>query len=182
MEREIKRIYGIVKEHSQSPVAQDFFNRLNEGQLTRDENINTHFVVMFAAFDSESKQVFIGHHKKSGLWLFSGGHIDRGETPDETLKREMGEEWGLEIDLQTVGEPKLITITHIKNEHTKIECKEHYDIWYFVPVSKQNFNPIKENLDSEFYTTDWKSVKQARSVITDPSNLQALLEFEKIFY
>jgi 8-oxo-dGTP pyrophosphatase MutT (NUDIX family) len=181
MGKEAERIYDIVKKHSQSPVALQYSSRLEEGKLTRDENINTHFVVMFAAYDPESKQVFIGHHKKSGLWLFNGGHIDKGETPDETLKREMGEEWGLEIELQTIGEPKLITITHIKNEHTTIECKEHYDIWYFVPVLKQNFNPKKENLDSEFYTTDWKSIEQARGVVTDPSNLKALFEFEKLF-
>ncbi len=180
MEKETKRIYDIVTAHSQSPVASHFFNRLKEGQLTRDENTNTHFCVYFAAYDAESKQVFIGHHKKSGLWLFNGGHIEKGETPEETLKREIGEEWGLEVALQSIGEPKLLTITHIENP--TIECKEHYDIWYFVRVSKQNFNPKKENLDSEFYTTDWKDIEQARNIVSDPSTLKALLEFEKLYY
>lgn len=91
MEKEAKQIYDIVTKHTQSPVASTFFSRIEKGQLTRDENISSHFCVYFAAYDPECKQVFIGQHKKSGLWLFNGGHIDKGETPNETLKREMGD-------------------------------------------------------------------------------------------
>lgn len=181
MQKQTKSISEIIKKHSQSPVAIQFSSRLKEGQLTRDENIYNHFCVYFAAYDRECQQVFIGHHKKSGLWLFNGGHIDKNETPDQTLKREIAEEWGLDIDLQTTADPKLITITRIKNKHRPTKCKTHYDIWYFVPVSKHNFFPNQDNLDNEFYITGWKSIEQARDVVTDPSNLKALVEFEKIF-
>jgi 8-oxo-dGTP pyrophosphatase MutT (NUDIX family) len=37
-------------------------------------------------------------HKKLGLWLPPGGHIDEGETPDEAARREVLEETGLEAD------------------------------------------------------------------------------------
>jgi ADP-ribose pyrophosphatase YjhB (NUDIX family) len=37
-------------------------------------------------------------HKKLGLWLPPGGHIDEGETPDEAALREVREETGLEAD------------------------------------------------------------------------------------
>ena len=37
-------------------------------------------------------------HKKLGLWLPPGGHIDEGETPDEAAVREVREETGLEAD------------------------------------------------------------------------------------
>lgn len=176
-----EQIYGIVKKHNQSPVASAFFSRIEQGQLTRDENINSHFCVYFAAYDPECKQVFIGLHKKSGLWLFNGGHIDKGETPDEAVKREISEEWGLEFDFQSIGEPKLITITKIKNEQRKIECKKHYDIWYFISVSKQSFKPKKENLESEFYEIGWRNIEQAKTVITEPNNLIAISELEKLF-
>ena len=69
-----------------------FEKRLLEGKLTRDENPTSHFCVYFSAFDPKSQKVFIGFHKKSRLWLFNGGHMDKGETPMEAIKREMGEE------------------------------------------------------------------------------------------
>ena len=62
------------------------------------------------------------HHKKSGLWLFNGGHIDKGENPEQALRRGMGEEWGEIVDLQIIGEPKLLTITTIVNP--VIKCKK----------------------------------------------------------
>jgi len=37
-------------------------------------------------------------HKKLGMWLPPGGHIDEGETPDEAALREVREETGLEAD------------------------------------------------------------------------------------
>ncbi|MBI3564572.1 MAG: NUDIX domain-containing protein [Elusimicrobia bacterium] len=37
-------------------------------------------------------------HKKLGLWLPPGGHIDDGETPDQAALREVREETGLAAD------------------------------------------------------------------------------------
>lgn len=174
-----EKVKAIANSLSKTSVALGFLNRVEEGFLTRDENPFSHFLVFFAAFDKETKKVFIGHHKKSGLWLFNGGHIDKGETPEEALVREMKEEWGVEISLQSIGKPKLITITPINNP--KIKCTTHYDIWFFVPVSKTQFFPDKEKLDTEFYQTGWKSIREAKQLITDPANLRAIAEFEKIF-
>lgn len=179
MEELAEKVKTIANSFSKTSVALGFLNRVEEGFLTRDENSSSHFCVYFAAYNSREKQVFIGHHKKSGLWLFNGGHIDKGETPEEALTREMGEGWGVEISLQKIGEPKLITITLINNP--KIKCVSHYDIWFFVPVSKTQFFPDKVKLDTEFYQTEWKSIREAKKLITDPANLKAISEFEKIF-
>src|SRR3990172_186562 len=120
-------------------VKQEFLRRLTEGDITREENPQTHFCVYFAGFDPKTDEVFIGHHKKSGLWLFNGGHIDKGETPNEALFREIGEEWG---DVKAIGLPEdavagaeLLTITEINNP-TKQTCTRHYDIWHFIWVDR----------------------------------------------
>lgn len=179
IERIAERINEIASELSTSPVAPEFISRAKEGQLVRDENPYTHFCVYFAGFDNEAEKVFIGHHKKSGLWLFNGGHIDKGETPEEALEREMGEEWGVQIKLENIGKPKLLTITPIN--HPTIKCNRHYDIWFFVPLSEINFKPDQALLETEFYTTGWKTLGEARNLITDPNTLKAISEFERLF-
>ena len=179
IERIAERIDEIVSELSSSPVAPEFISRIKEGKLTRDENILSHFCVYFAGFDPDRRKVFIGHHKKSGLWLFNGGHIDEGETPEEALEREMGEEWGLKVKLEKIGGPKLLTITPINS--TKVKCTKHYDIWYFVPLSEADFKPSQELLETEFHTTGWKTINEARTLITQPNTLKAIGEFEKFF-
>lgn len=164
-----------------SPISRQYLARLREDtSLTRDENPYSHFCVYFAPFDAIAKKVFIGHHKKADMWLFNGGHIDQGETPDEALRREIGEEWGIKISLENVGEPKLLTITTINNP-TKQMCKKHFDIWYFVPLSANEFAPNQSSVDTEFLTAGWKSVEDARALITDPNTLTAVDTIEGLF-
>ncbi|MDD2823364.1 MAG: NUDIX domain-containing protein [Candidatus Daviesbacteria bacterium] len=179
----VEQVKIIAKKFADLPVSKDYLDRVEEGGLTRDENVLSHFCVYFAAYDPGSKEVFIGHHKKSGLWLFNGGHVDKGEALEETLFREMGEEWGVQIPLQNLGEPRLITVANIINStnNPRMKCIKHYDIWYFVPVSKASFAPEKERLDTEFSEIGWKNIKEARALVTDPSTIIAITKFEKIF-
>jgi len=180
-ERLTEEIRSIVESYGDDPIMERFETCIKEGcGLTRDENPQIHFCVYFAAYDSDIKEVFVGHHKKSGLWIFNGGHIDEGEVPLEALSREMNEEWGLEIGLDEIGESKLLTVTEINNP-TKQTCTRHYDIWYFVPVDKDMFKPDEKLLDKEFHSTTWLDVRGAREVITDPNTLIAIERFEEIF-
>lgn len=155
-----------------SVVAGKFLRRLQEGNLTRDENPLTHFGVYFAGFDQKIKKVFVGLHKKSDLWLFNGGHIDQGELLRETLAREMEEEWGFVHPEAETLDPSLLTITEITSE--KQICRLHYDIWYFIPVNKVNFSPDKSKLAKEFHKIKWVSFAEARKTITDSNTLMAL--------
>lgn len=161
-------------------VRKEFIRRAKEDALTRDENPITHFCVYFAAYDPENRQVFIGHHKKSGLWLFNGGHIDEGELPLEALEREVGEEWGKNVQLDGGYTPSLLTITEIDNP-TKQKCRLHYDIWYFIPLDKNSFDPDESLLEKEFHQTGWKLAEEARDLIKDVNTLTALAEIEKLF-
>jgi len=79
-------------------VREDFQVLLESGKYIREEDAKKHFSVYFLPYNPKTKQVFIVHHKKSGLWLSPGGHIDSGESPLDTLKREVREEVGLEIN------------------------------------------------------------------------------------
>jgi len=163
------------------PVADRYRKRLSEGRLTIQENPLSHFCLYFAAFDPDAKKVFIGHHKKSGLWLFNGGHIDAGEIITETRAREIKEEWGLDANNFELNEPELITVTDIENP-AKQTCREHLDLWCFVPVVKSEFFPRKKNLDVEFIEIGWKSPMEARVLVTDKSTLEGIGFIEEHFF
>ncbi len=174
-----------IKKITKLPIASEeikirYLERLKEGKLTRDENLVSPFCVYFAAYDPKAKEFFVGHHKKSGLWLFNGGHIDPNETSTEALRREIDEEWGIQIDTRRI-QPSLLTITEITSNPNGRPCRWRFDIWPMVPVTKTDFQPDQSKLDTEFYTTKWITPTEAKSIITDPATIEAFGQFEKIF-
>jgi len=146
----------------------EFCQRLEQGSLTRDENPLTHFGTFFLPFKPKNKQLFLAHHKKSGLWIAPGGHIDKGEILLETLNREIWEELGVKDHFKEAPNPFLLTITRINN--TTQPCKTHYDIWYLMTTDGANFNVDPQ----EFYSTKWLSIDEARKIVTAPTNIAAL--------
>ncbi len=81
-------------------------------------------------------KVLLHRHRKLGMWLPPGGHIEPGELPDEAAAREVLEETGLRVKL--VGEkredvedpvqlyrPAGVQLEHIGPGH------EHIDLIYF---------------------------------------------------
>lgn len=157
-----------------SPQYQELMDRVTQGNLTRDENPATHFSTFFVALDISQKKVFIGHHKKADLWIFNGGHIDQGELPSVTVRREMLEEWGIDPVPNQDLNPQLLTITKINNHVQK--CKTHFDVWFFIPVEKKNFRPDPLLLATEFHQNKWLSISEAKKITTD-LNTQIGLDF-----
>lgn len=154
-------------------VAEQYRQFIESQQITRDNNDRAHYCVYFAPFDPTAQQVFIGYHKKAGQWLFNGGHVDDGEAIADTLIREIGEEWGLSVDISPFQQPQLLTITEIDNP-TKQTCRRHYDIWCFVSVDQATFMPDQDRLSEEFKQVQWLSIPEARQFVTDPATQEAL--------
>lgn len=165
---------------SDANTRQKFLRRIARGKISRDGNPTSHVCAYFAAYDPSSKRVFIGHHRKSGLWLFNGGHIDRGEPPIEAIRREMDEEWGFTIRLPRNTRPQLLTLTRITKNPTKRACRWHYDIWYFVPVRRTRFAPKAKLLAGEYFTTGWKTISEARRLSKDPNTGRALRHIQRL--
>jgi len=149
-------------------VNQLYLERVKGDLLTRDENERSHFCVYFLPFNPATKQVFIVHHKKAGIWLSPGGHIDKGEDLLHALNREIKEELGMENTFEELPQPFLLTITPIEN--TTQPCKEHFDIWFLVETDGTNFNVDPH----EFHTTKWAGLEEAKTILTDKGNLQAI--------
>jgi 8-oxo-dGTP pyrophosphatase MutT (NUDIX family) len=61
------------------------------------EQSGRHFTV--AVFVVWEGKVLLHHHRKLGMWLPPGGHIEENELPDEAAVREVKEETGFEVEL-----------------------------------------------------------------------------------
>ena len=164
-------------EKDQRKISTEFLKRYRRGKISIKEDPEDHMCVYFAAFDPQAGEIFIGHHKKSGLWLFNGGHIDSKECAYIARDREMVEEWGFIAKTEGDGSPSLQTITKINNP--EISCKTHYDHWYFVPVNKKDFSPREELLSEEFHTMGWKTIPEALEIVTDPNTLLAIEQIQR---
>ena len=110
-----------------------------------------HFTV--AVFVVADGKVLLHRHRKLGMWLPPGGHIERDELPDEAAVREVWEETGLRVEL--VGErredvsdpvqlhrPAGVQLENIGPGH------QHVDLIYFaMPAGpteiRQEFSPDK---------------------------------------
>ncbi|MGC5018728.1 NUDIX hydrolase [Micromonospora sp. DT47] len=54
-----------------------------------------HLVAYFLLRDATDGGVLLVDHRKAGLWLPTGGHVEPGEHPAETVRREVVEELGV---------------------------------------------------------------------------------------
>lgn len=87
-----------------------------------------HLVAYFLVADIARRRVLLVDHVKAGLWLPSGGHVEPGEHPMQTVRREMLEELRLDADFIT-PEPILLTVTDTVGTtagHTDVS------LWYAV--------------------------------------------------
>lgn len=164
-----EQLIEIVKYFPENETTRAFLTRIQDGLLSRHENPESHFCVYFAAHDPTTKELFIGHHKKSNLWIFNGGHLDKGESPKNSVAREMKEEWGI---VEGVDNPSLLTITSPNNPGHP--CRQHFDVWYFISVNRHSFHPDPAKLSSEFYKTRFATPNEARHSITDYNTLRAI--------
>ncbi len=79
-------------------------------RLQKPDIPNKHLVSYFVPFDENKNKILLTSHKKSGLWLPPGGHVELDEDPQETVKRECLEELGCPADFWR-DEPLFLTST-----------------------------------------------------------------------
>lgn len=85
-----------------------------------------HLVSYFVLVDKHTRKILLVDHIKAGLWLPSGGHVEKDEHPADTVKREIQEELNITADF-LYSEPVFLTETV-----TVGETAGHTDIsfWY----------------------------------------------------
>lgn len=170
---------GINKSDAKHEIRSKFLKRIKDGKISLEENPKNHFTVSFVAYDFKKKLVFAGLHKRSELWMFNGGHVEKGESLSDALRREVEEEWGSASFLEKVDKPSLLTVTPVINPGDR-ECKLHYGVWYFIPVESNEFKPDLQILAKEYTEAGWKTFAEAGKLIIVPNYLLVLEKVSKL--
>lgn len=137
--------------------------------MSKNNELEKHFTA--SALIIDNGQVLLLHHKKLDVWLYPGGHVEKNETPEQTVLREVREETGLKVEIVGEKDKKLADIgTDVSVLHNPyaILCElvgNHYhnDIVYLCKISG-NTNVIKYNKDESndikfFGINDLESIK-----------------------
>lgn len=120
-----------------------------------------HLVAYFLLIDSSANQVLLVDHKKAGLWLPAGGHVEPNEHPRETVKREILEELGIEADFMMV-DPVFLTVTK-----TVGQIARHTDVSFWYLLKGNNEMPLQYDQE-EFNDVRWFNINSIPYENTDP--------------
>jgi 8-oxo-dGTP pyrophosphatase MutT (NUDIX family) len=103
-------------------------------------------------------------HKRLGIWMQPGGHIDDGETPEVAACREATEELGLAV-AHPPGGPRLIHL----DVHEAAHGHTHLDLRYLLLGDDADPDPPPD----ESPDARWCSWDEARA-LADPALVDAL--------
>src|SRR3989344_849405 len=160
IQNEVQKLYKKVR--IDELIYQRFIARLNDHTpLTHEQNSVNHFCCFTLPIDRSTQSIFLVHHIKARDWVPPGGHIDAGEIPIQTVRREFAEE----LDYKITREPIMLFYLSIKDiDNSNGLCRTHYDLWYTVETGKKQFKIDKE----EFHDADWFSYDKAIKQIKTP--------------
>lgn len=113
-------------------------------------------------------QVLLIKHINGGHWAFPKGHLERGETEEQTALREIKEETGLTVMLDT-NYRKTVTYSP-KKDVVK-------DVVYFVAVAKDGQRTAQESEISRIRWTDADRAADFVSFENDKVILLGALEY-----
>ncbi|MCR8969949.1 bis(5'-nucleosyl)-tetraphosphatase [Facklamia sp. 7083-14-GEN3] len=114
--------------------------------------------------DNQDFLFLLIQHKNGGHWSFPKGHVEKGETEEETALREIKEETGLEVELNNQF-----------RETTRFSPKKDVmkEVVYF--MAKANSNKVTRQLEevSQFL---WLPYQEALNKITYSNDKDLLIK------
>ncbi len=138
--------------------------------------------LVVGGYTIHNDKVLLIHHRKLDLWLPPGGHIDKDETPDDALIRELKEELNLDIEILNRNDVpcegnlrKILAIPFHVNVHS---VGDHDHCCFFYVCKPKNPEKISAN-QSELKNFAWFSIEelQQQKILPEVRNI-ALKAFE----
>jgi 8-oxo-dGTP pyrophosphatase MutT (NUDIX family) len=109
--------------------------------------------VTVGAFVLSSRGIVLHRHKRLGMWLQPGGHVEAGESPEEACRREAFEETGLEV-----RHLDPIRLFHV-DVHPGPRGHTHYDLRYLLVSEPRDPSPAQGE-SPEVYWFDFDAAAQ----------------------
>jgi 8-oxo-dGTP pyrophosphatase MutT (NUDIX family) len=139
---------------------------VNIYRIEKPDKPPKHLVAYFVLIDPGQRSLLLADHIKAQLWLPSGGHVELGESPKDTVQRESEEELGQKaVFLRSNDKPFFATVTQtvgLTAGHTDVS------LWYLLRGRLHE----RLNFDrSEFSDIAWFSfeeILESSPVIFDP--------------
>ena len=133
-----------------------------------------HLVSYFLLVDRPSDSVLLCDHRLSGLWLPTGGHVEPGEHPLSTVRREVVEELGIsaQFDPAFVDKPFFLTMTETVGQ----PAARHVDVSLWFALTGRVGQPLRPD-EREFVQVRWWTAAELRQMSLDrfePHLLRAL--------
>jgi 8-oxo-dGTP pyrophosphatase MutT (NUDIX family) len=127
----------------------EFMAALDRLERPCDEHADpTH--VTASAIVTGRRGVVLHRHKRMGIWLQPGGHIEPGETPEDAALREVLEETGLALTHPPTG-PRLVHV----DVHAAPKGHTHLDLRYLLEAGDADpAPPAGESQDVRWFSWD----------------------------
>lgn len=113
--------------------------------------------------------VLLLKHKRLGIWLQPGGHIDPGETPWDAARREAREETGLAVDFAGPFDDGIPELIHV-DVHAGGRGHTHLDTRYLMDGGDADPSPAAD----ESQEVDWFTWE--RAIETADDGVRTILE------
>jgi 8-oxo-dGTP diphosphatase len=107
-----------------------------------------HLVVYFIPADAANRCLLLGDHRKSGLWLPPGGHVEDGEEPRAAVIREAREELGLAAEFEH-DKPFFLTVTRTTGANSHLDVS----LWFVLRVARHEAHITQD--PEEFKSVRW---------------------------
>ncbi|MFE2581525.1 NUDIX hydrolase [Streptomyces sp. NPDC059378] len=122
-----------------------------------------HLVSYFVVLDDTRGQLLLVAHRKAGLWLPTGGHVEPGEDPWTAVVRECREELGIQATASPItgALPLVLTVTETRGQgaHTDVS------LWYLLNADADTITSYDQG---EFDAIRWMTHGQ---VLAEPDEL-----------
>lgn len=132
--------------------------RLDWGDDAFSEGAHEHHVTA-SAFVISSRGVILHRHRRLGIWVQPGGHVDSGETPEAAAQRETLEETGLVT--RHVDPPALFHV----DVHPGPRGHTHYDLRYVLMSEPRDPSPPPEESPEVYWFAGDEALTRAEPTL-----------------
>jgi 8-oxo-dGTP pyrophosphatase MutT (NUDIX family) len=130
-----------------------------------------HFTASAFVLSPDRRELILIHHRKLGIWVQPGGHVDPSDLDlDAAARREVAEEVGLR-KLEPVLEPGALFDVDIHAIPARKDepAHEHFDVRFAFVADTRSFERSEEVADVR-----WVPLESVETTTTDRSVLRAV--------